>query len=168
MMKLIFLYSLIVFLLYGCQSVLPEINGYQSLSAISQNGFARNNIDIRKKEESIVKLWGFLDTHNVSLKEGTIKRQPLWWSESFITGNAYFDLKPYKKSKPGNSVRIKIAQDPEDYINIFKKIRDAKENSTMIFVKGRLKTYSAPTNTITMVGLEIHVTSPADILVKYY
>lgn len=57
----------------GCSS---RKNGYISLSEITKHGFATNKNDIRELDGKTIKIWGYLDTHNIALKEGTIKNQP--------------------------------------------------------------------------------------------
>lgn len=158
--------TLILILLLGCQPVLPVKNGYTSVSQITKNGFARDKNDIRKLEGKEVKIWGYLDTHNISLRENIIKNQPSWWSETPMDSNAYFDLKSYISNESIGSIRVYVGRDSKKYKEIFKKFRDAKESETIVYVIGKIHTFEAPMNFNTSVGVTIKVNSPSGISIE--
>jgi len=68
-MRPLFVLIITTFLFSACTISLPDIDGYISLSSITKRGFAIDKELIQKKNRKQIKLWGYLDSHNIYLKK---------------------------------------------------------------------------------------------------
>jgi uncharacterized protein YwbE len=152
-MDKLFILILVIFF-SGCahNAVTMPLDGHEALGSISRKGFALNKAQIQKLNGKVVKLWGYIDFANTS----TCGRK-----------NWYFSLKADKLSEAGESIHINT---PAEYRfgELYYDIRDMqkRDQKTAVLVKGVLKTFNAPTNFATPIGIEIYVKSPEDIKFK--
>jgi len=172
-MKKIITMILMSFILGGCfTSPLPTIRGYHSLSNIMDGGYPKDEREIEKLKGKTIKIWGYLDFHNIFLEKGIIENQPFCWS---IQKNS-LRLKARKNDKTGSGITISFLGDIRQYKKIFEKLRDITyiqrypeskifEESeeirefkpTKILVKGVLQSEQHPTNfsAVTLISLKV-------------
>jgi hypothetical protein len=157
----------IVLILSGCIEILPTIDGYTALADISSGAYVSDKDYIRQREGKQLQVWGYLDFSNISLNKNSIKKQPTWWDEPRDGGKSYFSLKSYKNNDSGESIRITINTDINQYSDIFTTLRDMKEdtaeNHIIILVKGIVRSYTTRFNFNSAMTLTIEVNSPDDI-----
>ncbi len=158
-----------ILLLSGCIKPLPEIEGHMPLADIVKKGFARDKKFMLRQEGREIRIWGYVDHANISLKQGTIEKQPLNWDTPGNDEVSYFDLKARQTDGPGESIRIRIAGDPGPYKDLFNKLRDMEtsDRQAWVLVTGIVRTFEAPTNTGLLIGVSIDVTSPENVSFKW-
>jgi len=149
--------------LIGCSN---QIGDYVAASSISRNGFARDAEAMRKLDGQEIKVWGFVDYGNIYGDAGAKAILGDWWSgDGPDAGTWRFNLKADPGDKTGNSFPVLAPNDPgrDELLKAF--LADANaQRPTRVFVKGKLHTFDAPTNTGALTGLSLELESSDDIL----
>ncbi len=148
----------------GCTKSLPRIEGHIPLSNLVTRGYATSQQTIKPYVDKSVRLWGYLDSHNISLESGVLSNQPIDWEVAKTGEPSGFMLKARFNDNVGDAVSVHISGDIHQFRQVFKQIRDAGENPQMpVLVTGTLRTFDAPTNLRTLTSIVIEVRSPANI-----
>jgi hypothetical protein len=151
--------------LTGCSQ---QIGDYVAASSISKNGFARDAAALRRLDGQEIMVWGFVDASNIYGDAGAKEILGDWWSGDGLDASTWrFNLKAREGDKRGDSFSVLVPNDPgrDDLLKAF--VADANaQKPTKVFVKGKLHTFDAPTNTGTLTGLTIELGSSSDILVE--
>ncbi len=149
-------------LLTGCQ--LPT-GDYVAASAISQDGFARDGAALRQLQGQEVKIWGFVDHGNLYGDEGTKLILGDWWSgEGPDTDTWRFNLKANADDEVGHSFPVHVPNDPGRDALLKAFAADARTGQpTQVYVKGRIFTFDAPANVMTLSGLLMELEGSQDI-----
>ncbi len=159
--------SLLLFSLIGCTKNLPNIEGHSPLSNWVKQGYAINQQTIKPYVDKTVRLWGYLDSHNISLKPNTINNQPVDWELAKADKPSGFMLKAQLNDKAGEAISVHITGNIGQFRQVFEQIRDAGESPQMpILVTGTLRAFDAPTNFQTLTSLMIEVQSPTHIKLR--
>ncbi|HIK43334.1 MAG TPA: hypothetical protein IGR64_00435 [Leptolyngbyaceae cyanobacterium M65_K2018_010] len=148
----------------GCQGT---IQGYRSASAISQDGFARNSLELEQLQGQNIKVWGFVDHSNIYGDEGTKAILGDWWSGEGPDEDTWRFNVMAKAGDRGRSFAVHIPNDQgrDQLLRAF--LADANaQRPTRVFVTGKLVTFEAPTNIATLRGLYLEVPSSRDILLE--
>jgi hypothetical protein len=150
-------------LLVGCSR---QIGGYEAASSISRNGFARDGEAMRKLDGQEITVWGFVDHANMYGDASAKEILGDWWGgDGPDAGTWRFNLKAREGDKRGDSFSVLVPNDPgrDDLLKAF--VADANaQKPTKVFVKGKLHTFDAPTNTSALTGLSLELESSDDIL----
>ncbi|MFM1892335.1 MAG: hypothetical protein RLZ44_1412 [Pseudomonadota bacterium] len=153
---------LIVVSMAGCGQA---VDGYIAASAISADGFAKRQAVSDLAQDRPVKLWGFVDHHN--LYGDARAREVLggWWGgEGPKPGTWRFDLKARAEDSVGKSFAVYVPNDPGRDRILERFVQDAtSQRPTKVFLSGRISTFEAPTNLATPLGLYLELQSSADI-----
>ncbi|HIP59823.1 MAG TPA: hypothetical protein EYH01_05270 [Campylobacterales bacterium] len=151
-MKILILAIIIFF--SGCSqkvSLIP-IDGHNALADISKKGFAIDKAQAQKLDGKVVKVWGYIDFDNTS----TCGR-----------ANWYFSIKSDYNDKAGESIHINT---PAEYrfSEVYFDIRGMQKTDakTKVLITGVFRTFNAPANFTSLLGVEIDVKSPEDIKFK--
>jgi hypothetical protein len=152
-------------LLVGCSR---QIGDYTAASSISKNGFARDAAAMRMLDGQEIKVWGFVDSGNIYGDAGAKAILGDWWSGDGPDATTWrFNLKADASDKVGDSFSVLVPSDPgrDELLKAF--VADANaQKPTKVFVKGKLLTFDAPTNTGALTGLTMAVGSSNDILLE--
>lgn len=148
--------------LLGCGS---DEGIYVAAGALSENGFARDEAQIRALEGREVKVWGFVDHGNLYGDDGAKRILGDWWSGPGPGPQTWrFDLKAGAEDQTGRSFPVHAPNDPwrDDILRAF--VANAGAGlPTRVFLTGRISTFPAPTNTGTVTGLSMVLASSRDI-----
>jgi hypothetical protein len=152
-------------LLVGCSR---QIGDYTAASSISKNGFARDAAAMRKLDGQEIKVWGFVDSGNI-YGDADAKEilGDLWSGDGPDASTWRFNMKAEAGDKAGNAFAVLIPNDPgrDELLKAF--VADANaQKPTRVFVKGKLHTFDAPTNTGALTGLTMALGSSKDILLE--
>jgi hypothetical protein len=151
--------------LAGCSR---QIGDYVAASSISKNGFARDAAALCKLDGQEIKVWGFVDSGNIYGDAGAKEiLGDLWSGDGPDASTWRFNLKAEAGDKAGNSFAVLIPNDPgrDELLKAF--VADANaQKPTRVFVKGKLRTFDAPTNTGALTGLTMASQSSNDILLE--
>ena len=149
-------------LLVGCAE---RIGGYLPVSSFAKNGFARSDQALRELNGRQIRVWGFVDHHNLYADPSAKPILGDWWSgEGPGAATWRFDLMAKADDGAGHGFQVHAPNDQgrDDLLRVF--AADARAGTpTRIFVEGRLFTFDAPTNTTTLTGLYLKVRSSQDI-----
>ena len=163
-MRLLLRPMMIIFALTlaGC---CERIDGYMAAASISVNGFARDGIESRTASGQEIRIWGFVDHHNLYGDEGARAILGTWWSGAGPDATSWrFNLKIRAGDAAGYSFPVYVPNDPGRSALLRVMLEDANaRRPTKVFVKGRLFTFDAPTNLTTRVGLYMELQSSQDI-----
>jgi hypothetical protein len=151
--------------LAGCSQ---QIGEYVAASSISKNGFARDAAAMRKLDGQEIMLWGYVDAGNI-YGDADAKEilGDLWSGDGPDATTWRFNLKAEASDKVGNSFSVLVPNDPgrDELLKAF--VADANaQKPTKVFVKGKLRTFDAPTNTGALTGLTMALGSSEDILLE--
>jgi hypothetical protein len=151
--------------LVGCSE---QIGEYTAASSISENGFARDEKQVRELDGQEVQIWGFVDQSNIYGDEGAEVILGDWWSGVGPSATTWrFNLKAREDDEAGQSFSVYVPNDEgrDDLLKAF--VADARaQNATRVFVKGRIFTFDAPTNATPLTGLYMELQSSHDILLE--
>jgi len=151
--------------LNGCDN---RVEGYVAASSISRNGFARNAAALRGAEGQVIRVWGYVDPANIGTvdAESTIdqdgRKVPAHglaiWS---------FNVKARQSDQAGHSFAVHVPEDARAAgIRELLMAESREGKSTVVFLKGRLFTFDAPTNTGRLTGLYLVLESSRDLLLE--
>ena len=152
-------------LLAGCQQ---QVGDYAAASSLSRNGFARDGAALSQADGREVKLWGYVDPTNLY---GDASAQAIlgdWWTGPGPDASTWrFNLKAGANDDAGQSFAVHVPNDPgrDDLLRVFVADANAQE-TTKVFVTGRLVTFEAPTSDGVRTGLIMEVRSSDDILLE--
>jgi hypothetical protein len=149
----------------GCNK---QIGDYVAASSISRNGFARDAEAMRRLNGQEIKVWGFVDSGNIyGDADAKAILGDLWSGEGSDAATWRFNLKAEEGDKTGNSFPVLVPNDPgrDELLRAFEADANAQK-PTKVFVKGKLHTFDAPTNTGALTGLTIELRSSNDILLE--
>jgi hypothetical protein len=149
----------------GCNK---QIGDYVAASSISRNGFARDAEAMRRLDGQEIRVWGFVDYGNLYGDAGAKAILGDWWSGDGPDAETWrFNLKAEEGDKTGNSFPVLVPNDPgrDELLRAFEADANAQK-PTKVFVKGKLHTFDAPTNTGALTGLTIELRSSNDILLE--
>jgi hypothetical protein len=151
--------------LVGCSE---QIGDYTAASSISENGFARDEKQVRELEGQQVKIWGFVDHANLYGDESAKEILEDWWSGDGPSATTWrFNLKAREDDEAGQSFSVYVPNDAgrDDLLKAF--VADARaQHATRVFVKGKIFTFDAPTNATARTGLYMELQSSHDILLQ--
>ncbi len=150
--------------LFGCNET---IDGYTAASSITNKGFARTGGDLQPIQEQEIKVWGFVDHSNIYGDEAAKQILGDWWSGDGPTANTWRFNVMAKANDQGRSFAVYVPNDQgrDELLRAF--LADANAHRpTQVFVTGKLLTFTAPTNTVTLTGLYLEVPSSRDILLE--
>jgi hypothetical protein len=151
--------------LAGCNQPMGD---YVAASSISSNGFARDAEAMHRLDGQEIRVWGFVDSGNI-YGDADAKEilGDLWSGDGPDAATWRFNLKADPGDKMGNSFPVLVPNDPgrDELLRAFKADANAHK-PTKVFVKGKLHTFDAPTNTGALTGLTIELRSSNDILLE--
>lgn len=143
---------------FGC---VKSAGDYLSVSSLARNGFAKSNEAIRKLDGREVRVWGFVDLRNLYADASARPILGDWWSGKGPDAATWrFDLMGEAGDGAGRGVQVHVPNDGgrDDLLRAF--LAHARAGTpTRVFVEGRLLTFDAPTNAITLTGLYLNVES---------
>ena len=149
--------------LVGCSE---QIGDYTAASSISENGFARDEKQVRELEGEEVRIWGFVDHANLYGDEGAEEILEDWWSGDGPDATTWrFNLKAREDDEAGQSFPVYVPNDEgrDDLLKAF--AADARaQDPTKVFVLGKIFTFDAPTNGRRLMDLYMELQSSQDIL----
>jgi hypothetical protein len=152
----------------GCDHPADDrvVDGYMAVSAISRDGFARNEAELQNIQGQKIKLWGFVDPSNLYGDDAAKQVLQEWWSGEGPTATTWrFNLKGHPEDVAGQSFSVQVLNDAgrDQLLRAF--VADARaQRPTKVFVTGWLFAFDAPTNMTTHQGLYMKVQSSQDIL----
>lgn len=148
--------------LLGCAG---PVGDYVAASAVSRGGFARNAEAMRAVEGREIRLWGYVDHANLHGDAGARRILAEFWSGDGPRPATWrFDLKAEANDAAGHSFAVHVPNDEgqQDILRAF--VADARaRRPTRVFLKGRLFTFAAPTNAVSLTGLNMEIESSKDI-----
>jgi hypothetical protein len=151
--------------LVGCSE---EIGDYTAASSISENGFARDEKQVRELDGQEVQIWGFVDHANMYGDEGAKEILEDWWSGDGPSATTWrFNLKAREDDEAGHSFAVHVPNDEgrDDLLKLF--LADARaQKPTQVFLKGTIFTFDAPTDAMLLTGLYMELQSSHDILLE--
>jgi len=112
-----------------------------------------------------IRLWGFVDQGNL-YGDGDAKWiLGDWWSgEGPNAGTWRFDLKSAANDPVGRSVAVHVPNDAGRHDLLERFAEDARAGKpTKVYVRGKLRTFVAPTQLEHLIGLILEVASSQDI-----
>lgn len=140
----------------GCTE---RVGGYLPISSLAKDGFARNGESVRQLNGRTVRVWGFVDDRNLYADSSARPILGNWWGdEGHDPATWRFDLMAKADDQVGQGVQVHVANDQgrDDLLRAFAD--NAREGKpTRVFVEGRLFTFDAPTNAITLTDLYLKV-----------
>ena len=153
------------FFLVGCSE---QIGDYTAASSISENGFARDEKQMRELDGQEIRIWGFVDQANMYGDEGAKEILGDWWSGDGPSATTWlFNLKAREDDEAGQSFAVQVPNDAgrDDLLKVF--VADAKaQKPTRVFLTGRIFTFAAPSNAVSRTGLYMELQSSHDILLE--
>ncbi|MGE5154632.1 MAG: hypothetical protein ACM3ST_11505 [Bdellovibrio bacteriovorus] len=115
-----------------------------------------------------MRVWGFVDHRNLYGDSGAKGILGAWWSGPGPSADTWrFDLLGGAGDDAGEGFQVHVPNDPgrDDRLRAF--LADALAGRpTRVFVKGRLSTFKAPTNALTLTGLTLELRSSGDIRIE--
>lgn len=135
-------------------------------SSISANGFVSNGKESSLASAQHVRIWGYVDHHNLYGDGGVKEIVGDWWSGEGPGPTTWrFNLKARKGDETGHSFPVIVPNDPGRDTVLQAFIEDAiAQKPTRVFLKGRIITFDAPTNFARRVGIYMELESSRDIL----
>jgi hypothetical protein len=148
--------------LVGCDE---QVGGYRSVSSIANNGFLRDHKAVAKLVGREVKLWGFVDHGNLYGDAGARSILREWWAGDGPRADTWrFNLKSQANDAVGQSFPVHVPDDAGRDELLVRFVADARsQQPTKVFVRGRLRTFDAPTQGMTLTGLYLELASSWDI-----
>lgn len=151
--------------LAGCER---QIGDYLALSSLAKHGFARDRAEIRQATGREIRVWGFVDRHNLFGDAGAKRVLGSWWSGDGPGAASWrFDLLANEEDEAGQGIQVRIPNDPgrDNLLRVFRE--DAESGRpTRVLVLGRLFAFDAPTNAQTLTGFYLDVRSSGDISIE--
>lgn len=148
--------------LVGCNEPASD---YLAASVISQGGFAREGGVMGEVYGREVRLWGYIDHANLYGDAGTKAILGEFWSGDGPDAATWrFDLKAAQNDAAGQSFAVHVPNDArrDEVLRAF--VADARaRRPTRVFLTGRVFTFAAPTNAVTLTGLYLSLQSSMDI-----
>ncbi len=139
---------------------------YTPVSSISTHGFARNGEQMRRLAGQEIRLWGFVDHHNLFGDDDVRDILGDWWGGAGPDPATWsFHLKARAGDAAGQSFAVFVPNDEgrDEVLRTFRA--DAMAGRpTKVFVTGTLFTFDAPTNTRSLTGLYMRLGSSHDVL----
>lgn len=157
--------GLLAGLLVGCGE---GVDDPISASSLAKGGFARSDREVRDLNGREIRVRGFIDHRN--LYGDASARQILddWWSGEGPSVTTWrFDLKGRADDEPGHGFPVHVPSDAgrDELLRAF--LADARENRpTKVLVQGRLRTFEAPLNAVTLTGLYLEARSTQAIRIE--
>jgi hypothetical protein len=115
-----------------------------------------------------IRLWGCVDHANLYGDAGARRILAEFWSGDGPRPATWrFDLKAEANDAAGHSFAVHVPNDEgrDDILRTF--VADARaRRPTRVFMKGRLFTFAAPTNTRLLTGLRMELRSSKDIRLR--
>ena len=140
-------------------------DGYLAASAITRRGFAQNGEVKRAIRDRDVRLWGYVDHANLYGDAGARAILGEFWSgEGPAAATWRFDLKAGQNDAAGQSFAVYVPNDAgrDEVLRAF--VADARaRRPTRVFLTGRVFTFAAPTNAVSLTGLYMVLRSSRDI-----
>ena len=136
--------------------------GYTAAATFSANGFLRNG----NLSGGEARIWGYVDHRNL-YGDGSAKEiLEDWWSGDGPGPTTWrFTLKARQHDEPGHSFPVHVPNDPGRDALLRAFVRDARDRApTRVFLKGRIRTFEAPTNLARHIGIQMELQSSRDVL----
>ena len=148
-------------LMQGCAQ---KDGDYVAAASFTRNGFALDRRRILQAEDQAIKLWGYVDHHNIYASDAETILEEWWGGNGPSPVQWRFNLKARPTDGAGRSIPVYLPNDEhrDDLLRVF--LADARAGRpTKVFLRGRLETFDAPTNVRLHTGVIIKVDSSADI-----
>lgn len=151
-----------VFLTQGCG---PRGGEYRAAASIAVNGFAVNSGKIKNIDGQAIKLWGYVDHHNIYAHDARRILGDWLGREGPSPTEWRFNLKGRAEDGAGNSIPVYVASDQhrDRLLTLF--TTDAMAGKpTKVYIQAVLKTFNAPANFQRLTGIILKVESGTDII----
>jgi len=150
------------FVVAGCG---VPANRFFPAAAISEHGFARNADDILHLQGREIQVWGFVDHGNLYGDADAHRIFGDSWSGAGPNPDTWrFGLKAAEDDPVGQSFPVQVRNDAGRDALLATFRADAESGRpTRVFLRGRLRTYAAPTNYRSLTGIVIEVASSSAI-----
>lgn len=144
--------------LAGCDS---RIDDAVAASAITQDGFAKDDAQMRALEGRELRLWGFVDHGNLYGDDGARAILGEWWSGAGPTDDTWrFHLKAHADDAVGRSFAVDVGNDAGRDALLRRIVTDARAGRpTRVVLTGTVATFAAPTGLGTCTGVTLKVAS---------
>jgi hypothetical protein len=137
-------------------------------SSLAKGGVARSDREVRDSNGREIRVRGFIDHRNLYGDASARQRLDDWWSGEGPSATTWrFDLKGRADDEPGHGFPVHVPNDAgrDDLLRAL--LADARENRpTKVLVQGRLHTFEAPLNAITLTGLYLEARSAQAIRIE--
>lgn len=134
---------------------------YVAASAIAKGGIVRDREASPLAEGRTIRLWGYVDHANLYGDDGARTILADGWSGPGPDPTRWrFNLKAKAQDAPGHSFAVRVPNDEgrDEILRVF--VADAREHRpTRVFLTGRLFTFAAPTNAVSLTGLYMELES---------
>lgn len=144
--------------LAGC---IERVGEYLPVAAIAHNGFLSDERTVAEMQGRNVRLWGFVDQGNLYGDADAKRVLGEWWSgEGPDAGTWRFGLKAGQDDPVGHSLPVNVPNDAgrDALLAAFRADADSGR-PTRVFLQGRLRTYAAPTQFRSLIGIVLEVPS---------
>ena len=151
-----------IFVVSGCG--VPS-DRYIPAAAISEHGFARDVDDVRRLQDRAIRVWGFVDHGNLYGDADAHRILGDSWSGAGPNPDTWrFGLKAAEDDPVGESFPVHVRNDAgrDALLATFRADADSGR-PTRVYLRGRLRTYAAPTNYRSLAGIVIEVASSSAI-----
>lgn len=138
---------------------------YLPASSISASGFAREAATDRLPQGAEIRLWGYVDHGNLYGDDEAKNLLGNWWSGPGPDAASWrFNLKARANDPVGASFAVHVPSDllRDDVLKLFRADAEAGR-PTRVYLRGRVLSFDAPTNTGTLAGLRMEMRSSLDI-----
>lgn len=150
-----------VTLAQGCAQ---KYGDYIATDSLTRHGFALDRTRMLKADGQAIKLWGYVDRHNIYANDADTILEEWWGGNGPSPSQWRFNLKARPTDEAGRSIPVYLPNDEhrDHLLRVF--LTDARAGRpTKVFLRGRLVTFDAPTNVRLHTGVIIRVDSSADI-----
>jgi hypothetical protein len=141
--------------MFSCGDSEAVIQEYRPLSQFVKYGFMTGN---KLDDNKSIKLWGYFDIDNVSVEKGVF--------EDNLFPNRqenYISLFAKEDDNGGNSIKVFLQNDINQYKNLLFKLSSFKKKRVKIAIKGLVKIIEASLINSTVYLINIYVDSIDDI-----
>jgi hypothetical protein len=156
-------------LLRGAGELPPDCSeptgDYIAASSLGRFGFGDSRDEILALHGKKIRIWGFVDHHNMYGDASAKEILGDWWSGDGPDSKTWrFNLKAKEDDPAGRSFAVFVTTDQGRDELLRALLADAQTaRPTKVYLEGRLYTFDAPTNARLLLGLRLDVQSSRDI-----